>query len=305
MRVSNPQIINGQQTTRTLHSADGRNTAAAVLVKAIVVPRDPSKGSEQFDSLVSSIVAATNWQNAIRPSDLMANDRRQIEIEREFRKFNCYYLRKRQSRSEARRFTSANQKLIAKEEIAQAVAACELDPAIVRHGKEGLFEEHLYGKVFPTSDALFYLVRYRLMREVGYVSKGYPERAYAKWLVLNWMWSQLSLLVRSRTTAMMVKEYSEKGTAAVVRPLSFAIDTIFRASLAFFRRKRGQGERAVDVSSFFQKKGLREEFDAFLRSSGRSFVPGFRRRWQSFERGLSASDAVPLTGKPKAKAASA
>lgn len=72
--------------------------------------------------------------------------------------------------------------MVTKEELAQAVAACDLDPVVVRsEGKEGLFAEQYYTKVFPTSDPLFYLARYRLMHEVRYASAGYPERAYTKW----------------------------------------------------------------------------------------------------------------------------
>lgn len=59
MRVSNPQVINGQQTTRTLHASAKGHSPAAVLVRAIEVPRDIQNGTQGFDSLVSKIVAAT------------------------------------------------------------------------------------------------------------------------------------------------------------------------------------------------------------------------------------------------------
>ena len=55
-----------------------------------------------FETLVSRIVSATNWQNAIKPSDLMSNDRRQIEVERQFRKLDYLYIRKRMTKGEAR-----------------------------------------------------------------------------------------------------------------------------------------------------------------------------------------------------------
>ncbi len=276
------RVANGQQTTRTLHDADGRESTAAVLVKAIMVPRDPKAGSEKFDMLVSRIVAATNWQNAIRASDLMANDRRQIEIERELRKFNYYYLRKRQSKSEARRFIGAHQRVVTKEEIAQAVAGCELDPAIVREGKEGLFEEHLYPKVFPTSDPCFYLNRFRLKYEVRWRSKGYPERAYATWLVLQVMWSQVAPIIRSRAVADAFREASERNTHPIDY-LSEAINSMFRAALAFYRQQKGKGETAIDVSTFFQRKGLAPEFETFLRGKGRAFSKTVRKRLDRFE----------------------
>jgi hypothetical protein len=114
-----------------------------------------------------------------------------VELEMELRKFGYAYLRKRQAKSAAKRFVGQHYTMITKEELAQAVAACELDPVTVRsEGKEGLFEEQYYPKIFPTSEPLYYLIRYWLMREVRYASAGYPERAYAKWLILNFMWSQ-------------------------------------------------------------------------------------------------------------------
>lgn len=103
MRIVNPQVINGQQTTRTLHKKAGKNSKATVLVRVISVPRDSDEESNRFDNLVSKIVAATNWQNAIKPSDLMSNDRRQIDLERNLRKLDYQYLRKRQTKGEARR----------------------------------------------------------------------------------------------------------------------------------------------------------------------------------------------------------
>lgn len=142
LHVDNPQIINGQQTTRTLHRMLEKAPKASVPVKVIRVPRDPGQNQEGFENLVSSIVRATNWQNAIRASDLMSNDKRQIEIERAFRKLRYLYIRKRQSRAEVRKMAGANRFwTVSKEEVAQAVAACDLDPVILRLGKERLFEE--------------------------------------------------------------------------------------------------------------------------------------------------------------------
>lgn len=104
LRVTNPQIINGQQTTRVMfNTPNPQAKQAAVLVRAISVPRDGDKGQIRFEQLVSNIVAATNWQNAIRASDLRANDSRQLLLQRELAKLRYHYLRKRQSKREAKR----------------------------------------------------------------------------------------------------------------------------------------------------------------------------------------------------------
>lgn len=100
LRLTNPQIINGQQTTRTL-STDG-DKRAAVVVRVISIPRDAEKKHADFEILVSKIVAATNWQNAILPSDLRANDSRQVVMQRDFARLKYHYQRKRQARGEAK-----------------------------------------------------------------------------------------------------------------------------------------------------------------------------------------------------------
>jgi AIPR protein len=230
----------------------------------------------------------------------MANDRRQVEIERELRKFNYSYLRKRQSKSEAKRFIGAHHRVVTKEEVAQAVAACELDPYLVRLGKEGLFEEQLYTKVFPTSDPLFYLTRYRLMRAVSRESKGYPERAYAKWLVLHVAWKQLATLVRAKSAANAFRECSEAEKTPMV-PLGRALTTMFRAALKMYKQAKGSSERGLDVSTYFKHKDRAKDFEQFLAGPGRPFRQMFTKHWQRFQTGLRALDTERSSAKKKAE----
>ncbi len=112
LRVSNPQIINGQQTTRTLASSMKKATKAAVLVKVICVPRQDRQAGIDYDQLVSQIVVGTNWQTAITKSDLVSNDQRQIELESALRNRGYLYLRKRQTKGEARRYSGSKNYLL-------------------------------------------------------------------------------------------------------------------------------------------------------------------------------------------------
>ena len=287
LRVTNPQVINGQQTTRTLAAAVRKGSRASVLVRVIRVPRSASKGANHFDTLVSRIVSATNWQNAIRPSDLMSNDRREIEIERQLRKLNYLYLRKRMTKGEARRAAGARHlRLVKKEELAQAVAACDMDPSIVREGKERLFEERLYGQTFPTGDPNYYLTRYWLMREVTYMSRGRPERAYAKWLVLNFVWTLLDPLCRARARAEAFRQASERDDADVVRPLLRSVEPVYREALRFYRARRGAGETAADVSTFFQRRNLHRDFARYWRGTRNQSRGTFQRAWGRFAKAV-------------------
>jgi hypothetical protein len=283
LRATNPQVINGQQTTRMLHAQGKDGRGASVLVRVFQVPRELGNGSDGFDTLVSNIVQATNWQNAIRPSDLMSNDRRQIEIERQFRKLNYLYVRKRQTKGEARRAAAvAHYFLVKKEELAQAVAACDLDPAVVREGKERLFEERWYSHVFPNSDPGFYLCRYWLMKAVSYTAHGYPERAYAKWLVINFMWSYLKPQLFARSRQEMFRRENESYTPTFWA-LGKAINVAFRAVLSFHRAKRGKGAKAIDVSTFFQRRKLNTDFAKFWSGSANKYRSAFKRSWKRFE----------------------
>lgn len=283
LRVSNPQLINGQQTTRTLHGAGRPAENASVLVRVISVPRGQTNKND-FESLVSRIVAATNWQNAIRPSDLMSNDRRQIELERRFRRLGYHYLRKRQPKSEARRAPGAQYRfLVRKEEVAQAVAASELDPAIVRAGKERLFEEDYYPQVFRGGDPYFYLTRFWVMRASTAAARGYPERAYAKWLALHFIWSRIEPQLKSRPVADRFRLDAEREGAAF-RTLVKLSHVVYREILRFYRRRRGKGAAAIDVSTFFQRAGLGGQFETHWRSSLNRSRQLFARTLKRFER---------------------
>jgi len=190
LHVENSQIVNGQQTTRTL--SQNATNSAAVLVKLISVPRSTEKGRTHFEKLVSEIVAATNWQNQILLSDLRSNDAVQVELERELRKLDYQYLRKRMSKGEARRaFGRRHRWFVKKEELARSVGGCIFDPYIMRLGKERLFEEEYYDKIFNGRTAAGLLVFYWLHLIVAKQSRGDMRRGYARWVVLNYVWGEL------------------------------------------------------------------------------------------------------------------
>jgi hypothetical protein len=286
LRVANPQVINGQQTTRVLSAHASSSSKASVSVRVVRVPRGDGYDALHFDLLVGQIVSATNWQNAIKPSDLKANDRRQIEIERQFKKLGYWYIRKRQTKGEARAASGSRHfVLIKKDELAQAVAACDLDPADVRAGKEGLFEERYYGRVFPTGDPTYYLCRYWLMRFIGYAARGYPQRAYPKWLVLNHVWGRLEPFLSSRALKRVFIDMCEHD-AEPLRHLVRAAEVAFVASLAYYREQRGKGARAIDVSRFFARRSLHTQFKEYWASRRNTAHTRFDRALSSFVREL-------------------
>jgi hypothetical protein len=264
LRVSNPQVINGQQTTRTLH--DAPQSRASVLVRVISIPRGQRDGESQFEQMVSNIVAATNWQNAILQSDLRSNDARQISLERELARLRYYYMRKRQTKREARRQLGTQHYFwIKKEEIAQCVGACEFDPDVVRSGKEGLFKGQYYDDIFDGRPVYEYLSAYWLGRVVKRDASGYPDRAYAKWHVLHFLWSRLGHELRKRAASEAFRTACERNRWN--RNLDSATNLTYLAALDFYRKNRGPGAKAVDVSNFFYRSKQHLAFEKFWSSA--------------------------------------
>ena len=280
LRVENPQIINGQQTSRVLHKSLRHAHTASVLVRAIRIPRQLSRRDWDFDTLVDKIVKSTNWQNYISEADLRSNDKLQVDLERGFRKYGHYYVRKKRTKREVRALAGKVVQIVPKEQVAQAVAACDLDPSIVRNvGKENLFDKEWYGMVFPTSSPLYYLTRYWAMRIASYVSKGNREYGYAKWLALHFLWTQLGPVLKKRSIAeAFIRGYNFKsGTYAVE-----AARPVFVGAIRFFRRKRGKGARAYEPSTFFKLRNLDIQFDVYWRSSANKSKKKFARVWKRF-----------------------
>jgi hypothetical protein len=273
-RIKHPQVINGQQTTKVL-AGHGR-AGSSLLVRVIRIPRKPGLDTEKFDAMVNNVVRATNWQNKISRLDLMSNDSKQVYLERELKRLNYQYIRKKQSKSEA--WAQAGSRAyfqVKKEELAQAVAACELDPSIVREGKERLFEEENYKKIFASSQTSYYLSRYWMMKHVQSVSWGRPEWAYAKWVVLNLVWGTLPY--RHQGMARRLIEESEANSDSVDR-LRGAIEVAFRTVMRFYRARRGKGERAKDVSTFFKRRNVHKELARFWSGSKNSQRALFRKK---------------------------
>lgn len=290
LRVNNPQIINGQQTSRVLAQEGALSDRASVLVKVIQVPRNHGGETESFDDLVSAIVRGTNWQNAIKPSDLMSNDRKQIEIERALRKVGYNYLRKREKKGESKKRIGGKRSiLIKKEDLAQAVAGCILDPVVARSGKDNLFKDEYYDRVFPHTAAEDYLSMYWLSREVTYIAKGYPQRGYMKWLVLGFVWKRLAPLVRANSGAVRFREHCERQKPELTAPLYRAIDVVYVAAARYYRRNRGVGDTQADPSLFFRsKRGRNREFEAFWKRLPRGKRDDFEAKWARLERVIRA-----------------
>ncbi|MHC1737464.1 MAG: AIPR family protein [Ignavibacteriaceae bacterium] len=271
IKVRNAQIINGQQTTRTL-ALCGKNYAE-VLVKLIEIPRDDESNKHQYRHLISEIVSATNWQNAISQSDLKSNDTEQVRIEREFKKLNYFYIRKRMTKREAVSYGANKYSYkISKEELARAIAACDADPYEVRLGKDRLFEDDLYSKLFNERKAAEYITIYWLYRYVLYQSRGNEKTVHAKWHVLNLIWLLIKHdlkknLYRDQLRKMVERE---KKYSKELQPLKKLIRVVFDLSLAFYRKNKKIDGKVQDARDFYKHVNYHKKFFDFYKHSAKS-----------------------------------
>jgi hypothetical protein len=244
-----------------------------------------------FEQLVSNIVAATNWQNAILASDLRANDSRQVLLQRELAKLRYHYLRKRQTKTEAKRLLGNQHWFwIKKEELAQIVAACDLDPVTVRSGKEGLFKHPEYDRIFDGRSVREYASMYWMARIVKYEGSGYPDRAYAKWHAMHFLWHRLGPLLRSKAAADHFRLECERGHWP--NSVHAAADLVYKVLIAFFNTKKGKGPQAVDISNFFYRSHLHTAFEAYWRGRFNRRRRAFKRHMKTFETELKEALAA-------------
>lgn len=179
IRVFEPQIINGQQTTRTIARADTVSGHAEVLVR--VVCREPESDDDirEFRHFISAVVRATNSQTKVSQSELASNNPEQIDIQRALKHLCWRYVRKA-GRSEndwhqAKPFGSITLK-----ELATAMVSCFADPQFIRReGIETLFGQDnrsFYSKIFSEKRPIEQALLAYLLLELADCSKSYSQR---------------------------------------------------------------------------------------------------------------------------------
>lgn len=284
LRVKNPQVINGQQTSNML-SLYG-NTGAELLVKVIAIPREESEDFGRFNDLVGEIVAATNWQNRIFPSDLKSNDPEQIRIERELRKLRILYIRKRIAKGEARAAAAIKpQYVIRKDELAQAIAAVELDPYYVRAGKETLFEADIYRKIFPSGrDITEYLAACHLNSVCRYEAKGDNVKRRGRWLAAHFLWRELSAFISHRSVRRKFIFAAERywHHTKEMNSLYSAARHVLKAIRSFYFKERKTKDGYMDEASFFNSRRRHLQFETFFESRSNTRRAATRRQLRKF-----------------------
>ena len=164
VKLLNPQIVNGGQTTMTLFANRSNFVKGDVKLLARVIATEDSLAGR---ALALEIAEATNRQNPITAADLKANDDRQKFIQAALAAMDppWFYERRRNERSSlpaGRLATFAG--VITKEDLGQRWRAFEGQPAVAITGKQAMFtQQTLYGDIFSVDiDVRQYVLAYEL-----------------------------------------------------------------------------------------------------------------------------------------------
>jgi hypothetical protein len=157
VRVYEPQIINGQQTTRTIGRSSVVPKDAEVLVRVVCRQPKSDKDVHAFRDFIATVVRSTNSQTKVAASELAANNPEQIVIEQALKRLGWRYVRN-SGRVDEHAFRWYRKQrpygTIKLKELATALVSCLHFPNYIRqHGIESIFEQseqakNLYHRLF-------------------------------------------------------------------------------------------------------------------------------------------------------------
>ena len=187
------------------------------------------------------------------------------------------YIRKRAAKGEARAAAAIKPRyIIKKEELAQAVAAVDLDPVHVRAGKETLFQADLYSKIFPSGrDISEYLAAYFINSVCRYESQGDYVKARGRWLAANFLWGQVHEFSGRRGFRQKFVFASERywQHKNELNPIYAAARNVLRAVRSFYFKNRKTDEGYLDEASFFGYRHRDVQFRAYFEARGSKYRP--------------------------------
>jgi hypothetical protein len=290
IRLVGAQVINGQQTTRSLHAA-WKDPKLRKLVSrthvSVRIVRFNGMARDARDTIVANIVEATNHQNSVSQADLRTNDPIQIELERELAARGYRYVRKKASPAErARERLAFLKRRISKEEVAQAVAGALHESVALRKGQTPLFDRDGYYDEIFSKNVDFILLCYWLWKTGKSCAYGNTGRQSAKFMVHYDMFQEVRGFLAPRARRFI--HAMELNDPAVRVPVTSALDSLFVVALRSFRDNRTIDGKRYEVKPYFQSS----EVDAYARFKA-SWDGGFKGREQArFTRALSSLEAA-------------
>jgi hypothetical protein len=169
--ISNPQLINGGQTSYTLsrifsECENGQEnndvfSGKEVLLKIVTFGESASSNESNKRRLIENISKATNRQSVVSDADRRSNDKVQIDLQEAFfDDFGCYYERKKGEFSNGLAEKYITRKQIINRDTILRVAVCShFQPSVTRTSINRLYADDYFSRYLPdakNSSKLYY-----------------------------------------------------------------------------------------------------------------------------------------------------
>ena len=297
LRLVNPQVVNGQQTSYSLMNAGAQSEKAEVLVKVVNIDRE-EHSTEEYRQIVHELVFATNWQTRISMGDLRSSDPEQIELGRKLKQLGHYYSR-RTTTAGLLRSAAQGSPYITRNQLADAVAGCLWETLPYRVQKDALYEDDIYYEIFDPAQAQRDLVCHYLWKAVQRAAKGTAvKRERGKWLLLYHLYTTIGPELLAHAPAFIADGTTPQGIQSIRTPLQAAAKAGLTATEKFYDQKRPSVDE--EPSNFFRRTDLHPphavkipsrkkdtpSFSDFLRSAD---AASSRRRLQQKAKALGAA----------------
>jgi hypothetical protein len=153
---------------------------------------------------------------------------------------------------------------ITKEALANAFGACLEESLPRRVGLQPLFEEH-YDRIFGGRrySVKHYLCCYWHFKKIDQMAFGVPERQWAKFVVTYFLWQELGRAIRASENDFIAACEAPQWYPRLTVEYDRLVRLTFDSALRYYRKHRGTGRNAVELSPFFKRADVYKGFEAF------------------------------------------
>jgi hypothetical protein len=130
----------------------------------------------------------------------------------------------------------------------------------------------------------YYLLFYWLHKLVYLITRTDRRYGHAKWLILNFLWSELGGYLRDHKTRDKFIHLAERQRTRTsdLRRLNGAIKTVLDAAMTFYRLNRKTDDTIIPESDFLRYRNIHNNFQKFWDSQENRRRNDFKRHSRYF-----------------------